>query len=97
MELNNRFFEDTTKAGVVDWIITYWTSKIPSDSYKLQSLISPQPETFLLDSLSGVQKNVEITALICYFDYLKSSDDSKEKKLGLVLFDALKKLLRKAY
>jgi len=95
-KFNKHFIEDTTKAGVVDWIITYWTSKISADSYNLKNLISPEPEKFLLDSLSGVQKNVEITALICYFDYLKTSDDPSEKELGLVLFDALKRIIKKS-
>jgi len=95
-DFNKHFSEETTSAGIVDWIITYWTSKIPADSYKLESLISPKPESYLLDSLSGVQRNVEITALICYFDYLKSSDDLKEKGLGEFLFDTLKKIIKKS-
>lgn len=77
-----------------DFVISYWTSKLSTDTFQLQSLITPDPEKYLDDALSGIQKNIEVTALICYFDYLRSSDDPAEKKLGEFLYDTLKRIIK---
>jgi len=76
------------------WIVNYWTSKLSSDSFELQNLIAPKPENYLINSLRGIQPNIEVTQLICFFDYLKSSDNPKEKKLGEYLFDLLKRIIK---
>lgn len=77
-----------------DFVVAYWTSKLSTDSFKLQNLITPEPEKYLGNALSGIQSNVEVTALICYFDYLRSSDDPAEKKLGEFLYDTLKRIIK---
>lgn len=76
------------------FILSYWTSKLSIDSFKLPNLITPDPEKYLDDSLSGLQKNIEVTTLICYFDYLRSSDDPAEKELGEFLYDTLKRIIK---
>ena len=48
-------------------------------------------EEYLKNSLDGIQKNTEVISLITYFDYLKSSDNPKEKKEGEFLFETIKK------
>jgi len=94
--LNQLFGQKMEDKKTVDWVICYWTSKISNDSYNVTNIVSPHPENYLLDSLKGIQKNVEITQLICYFDYLKSSDDPSEKELGVFLFKTLKKMIKES-
>lgn len=76
------------------WIANYWTSKLASDSFNLINLVAPKPENYLINSLNGIQPNIEVTQLICFFDYLKSSDNPKEKKQGEFLFNLLKKIIK---
>jgi len=76
------------------WIANYWTSKTKNDNFSINSLISLKPEEYLKDALSGIQSNVEVTALICYFDYLKTSDNPKEKQEGEFLFNILKEIIK---
>ena len=80
--------------NIPDWVTMYWSSNIPKGSYRIENLVSPEPEKYLVDSLSADQASAEITETICYFDYLKSSDDEKEKHLGEILFSAIKKIIR---
>ncbi|MBT3209897.1 MAG: AAA family ATPase [Bacteroidetes bacterium] len=77
-----------------DWIINYWTSMISNDSFEIKNLVAPKPEIYLRDSLNGIHRNVELTQLVCFFDYLKSSDNVEEKILGEFLFAILKKIFK---
>ena len=76
------------------FITNYWTSRLASDSFNLKNLVATKPENYLVNSLNGIQPNIEVTQLICFFDYLKSSDNPKEKKRGEFLFQLLKKLIK---
>jgi len=76
------------------WIINYWTSRLPTDNFELKNLVAPKPENYLINALNGIQPNIEVTQLICFFDYLKSSDNTKEKKQGEFLFEKLKKIIK---
>lgn len=87
----NKKFSEKNKRG--DWVIDYWTSKLATDSFDLNSLTAPEPENYLIGSLSGVHQNVEVTKLITFFDYLKSSDDAQEREMGEALFEVLKKII----
>lgn len=76
------------------WITNYWTSKTDNQPFNIGSLQFLKPEQYLYNSLDGIQKNTEVVALITYFDYLKSSDNPKEKLEGEFLFEALKKIIK---
>ena len=76
------------------WIANYWTSRLPTDNFELKNLVAPKPENYLINALNGIQPNIEVTQLICFFDYLKSSDNKKEKKQGEFLFEKLKKIIK---
>jgi predicted ATP-binding protein involved in virulence len=87
----NQLFVNKDNKG--HWVVDYWTSKLATDSFDLNSLTAPEPENYLIGSLSGVHQNVEVTKLITFFDYLKSSDDAQERKTGEALFEVLKKVI----
>ncbi|MEK6476256.1 AAA family ATPase [Catalinimonas sp. 4WD22] len=88
----NKKFGNADNQG--EWVVDYWTSKLATDSFDLQSLTAPKPENHLLDALTGIHQNIEVTQLITYFDYLKSSDNDDEKKMGEALFEVLKKVIQ---
>jgi predicted ATP-binding protein involved in virulence len=77
----------------IDWVLNYWTSKLSTDSFEVKSIISPDPQVYLRGSLSGIHQNIEVTQLICYFDYLRGSDSPTEKEAGVYLFDTLKRII----
>ena len=76
------------------WIANYWTSQTKNDAFAISSLVSLKPEDYLKNAVDGIQSNVEVTALITYFDYLKTSDNPKEKQEGEFLFNILKEIIK---
>lgn len=76
------------------WVVDFWRSSQPNDGYTIQQLVRQDPRTFLVDSLKGVQRNAAVTELICHFDYLRSSDDPKEKRDGEILYETMREIFR---
>lgn len=75
----------------VKWVVDYWRTGLASDSFSIQSgFVPPNNSDYLFESLQGAYKNAEITNLFCYFDYLRGSDDAKEKATGKKLYETLK-------
>lgn len=76
------------------WVVDYWRSALPNDSYVIQHFAQQKPGEFLRGALNGIQRNATITELICYFDYLRSSDEPKERAGGDFLYSTLKDIFR---
>ena len=76
------------------WVVDYWTSKLATDQFSIESLMPPKLDGYLLDSLTGVHQNVEVTQLTTYFDYLKSSENPEERALGEALYGTLKTIFQ---
>lgn len=76
------------------WITNYWTSKTTNEKLELKSLVALEPENYLKGSLDGEQSNLEVLKIITNFDYLKSSDNPKEKTEGEFLFETLKRIIK---
>jgi predicted ATP-binding protein involved in virulence len=95
-KFKNRFLTNTNQEtdATWDWVVDYWTSKLSTDSFAVKNLVAPIPENVYVNSLNGIQKNVEVAQLICFFDYLKSSDNNAERELGIRLFEILKKIIK---
>lgn len=91
-DLYKKFANFDVKGNI--WITNYWTSKSDNQSFDIRTLQFLKPEEYLYNSLDGIQKNTEVVALITYFDYLKSSDNPKEKLEGEFLFETLKKIIK---
>ena len=45
------------------------------------------------DALSGIHKNIDVTKIICFFDYLKDSKNEYENTLGKSLYAILEKIV----
>ncbi len=76
------------------WITNYWTSKTTNEKLEIKSLVALEPEKYLIGSLDGEQSNLEVLKIITSFDYLKSSDNPKEKTEGEFLFGTLKRIIK---
>lgn len=90
-ELNSKFGNPSKNTS--EWIVNYWTSKLSTDSFEIKQIISPKTNNYLVNALSGIHKNIEVTQLICFFDYLKGSDDEQEQQIGSKLFEILKQII----
>ena len=76
------------------WIVNYWTSQNDQSQFNISSLDFIKPEEYLVNCLTGVQRNAETTKIITFFDYYKSSDKEEEKKEGEVIFSLLKRIFK---
>lgn len=74
------------------FLLDYWTSKLSTDSFEVNSISVPDHINLLATSLSGLHANQDVTRLIVYFDYMRSSDDPKEAELGESMYELTKKI-----
>lgn len=68
-----------------NWIFDYWNSNISNEPYKIETISSINPQTYLHSSLLGEFRNINLINSISYFDYLKSGEDKNEIELGSYL------------
>tara|TARA_R100000306_G_scaffold22765_1_gene26138 strand:- start:1057 stop:2277 length:1221 start_codon:yes stop_codon:yes gene_type:complete len=90
----NRLFVSTLDSNLKkDFIFDYWTSKLSNDSFNISNITSLEIDKYLDNSISGIHKNVELTKVISFFDYLKDSKNKSEKELGQSLYDILEDII----
>jgi hypothetical protein len=78
----------------VSWVVDFWRSNLATDSYSIQSLPSQNHRDYLRSALQGIHYNVDVTKLLCYFDYLRDSRVSRERLAGEVLFETCRKIVQ---
>lgn len=78
---------------VFDWVVDYWSSKLPTDSFSLKTMNGIKNELVLAGVLKGKKTNVELTNFICQIDYLRTSEMPKEKAVGEVMYKKLKEIV----
>lgn len=88
----NRFFQHGYKLTdrVYNWVADYWSSKLPTDSFQINNMMSIDHKMVLKDSMLGKKSNIDLTNFICQVDYLRSSEMPSEKALGESLYNTLK-------
>ena len=91
----NRIFQYGYKlpGNVYSWVADYWSSKLPSDSFRIKNMVSIDHSLVLENSMSGKKSNVALTNFICQVDYLRSSEMPQEKELGESLYALLKSII----
>lgn len=91
----NRIFQYGYKlpGNVYNWVADYWSSKLPSDSFRIKNMVSIDHSLVLENSMSGKKSNVALTNFICQVDYLRSSEMPQEKELGESLYALLKSII----
>ena len=76
------------------WVVDFWRSNLATDSYATKALAAPKHQQFLMGALQGAHKNVDVTKLLVYFDYLRDSRVPIEKRAGEVLFKAAREIVQ---
>jgi len=92
-EINELFISQFEPPIKKDFVFDYWTSKLSSDSFKIDSIVSLDTKKYLDDALSGIHKNIDVTKIICFFDYLKDSKNEYENTLGKSLYAILEEIV----
>lgn len=87
-------FEGSIPNPTWTWAIDYWTSKLASDSFKIREWKAPNVNHLYQGALSGIHKNADLTQTICFFDYLRTSENPAEKILGEKLYQTLKEIIQ---
>jgi predicted ATP-binding protein involved in virulence len=93
LQINKLFKAHTDVSFKSDFIFDYWTSKLANDSFNITSIIALDTVNYLGNVLSGVHRNVEVTKIITFFDYLRDSKEEDERKIGQVLYDLLEQIV----
>ena len=94
LNLNECFQYGYRKPGKVhNWVVDYWSSKLPTDSFQIKNMISIEHDKVLKDVLLGKKSNVALTNFICQVDYLRSSEMPEEKELGECLYESVKSIV----
>lgn len=93
-ELGQYFWRGYALPGkVYDWVVDYWSSKLPSDSFSIKTMSNIDNEKVLVNVLLGKKSNVELTNFICQIDYLRSSEVPEEKQVGNAMYKKLKEIV----
>lgn len=93
-ELGQYFVQGYKLPGkVYDWVVDYWSSKLPSDSFTLRNMTNIDNEKVLAGVLLGKKSNVELTNFICQIDYLRTSEMPDEKIIGEMMYEKLKEMV----
>ena len=91
-----RYFTMTaSQAGIVNWVVDYWHSTLGTDSFSINSLASIDVDQALVGALDKSVSNVELTKFICSIDYLRSSENAKERQAGQTIYDLIKEMFSK--
>lgn len=78
---------------VYDWVLDYWSSKLPTDSFTLKTMSGIDNTSVITNVLLGKKSNVELTNFICQIDYLRSSEMPEEKTVGEAMYKKLKEIV----
>ena len=90
-----KFFSQGYKlpGKVYDWVVDYWSSKLPTDSFSLKTMNGIKNEQVLDGVLNGKKTNVELTNFICQIDYLRTSEMTQERLIGEAMYKKLKEIV----
>lgn len=79
--------------SVNNWVIDYWSSKSPSDSFKIANMTTIQHEKALMGVMLGNKSNLDLINFICHIDYLRTSEMPAEKELGNIMYEKMKDVI----
>lgn len=78
---------------VNNWVIDYWSSKSPSDSFKINNMTNIPHEKALVGVMLGKKSNLDLINFICHIDYLRTSEMPAEKELGNQMYEKMKDVI----
>lgn len=75
---------------VNNWVIDYWSSKSPSDPFKINNMTNIRHEKALEGVMLGKKSHLDLINFICHIDYLRTSEMPSEKELGNQMYEKMK-------
>ena len=94
---SNKYYEYFKKAMTGDrkvpWVLDYWCSDLPSDTFKIGNVTAIQIQNALLGSLDKTTPNVDLAKFISSIDYLKGSEKPQEANRGRDIYDLIVKIV----
>lgn len=84
---------ETSRFNCPGWIVDDWRPGIPTGSFEIPALARSSPKSYLERSLQGTIRNAEVTELICFFDYLRDSRSTDERRAGDLLYDVIARII----
>lgn len=78
---------------VNNWVIDYWSSKSPSDSFNISNMTNISHEKALAGVMLGKKSNLDLINFICHIDYLRTSEMPTEKELGNQMYEKMKDVI----
>lgn len=79
-------------AKIHPWVIDYWSSKAPIDSFSIKNITNISHFDVMRGVMKGIKSNLDLVNFICQTDYLRSSEMPAEKQLGEVIYGKLKEI-----
>lgn len=92
--ISARFILEYQKDDLIQpWIVDYWSSRMPVDSFTIKNIGSIDHHALLTNVMLGKKSNVDLTNFLCHIDYLRSSDVTTEKELGEFVYETVKQTI----
>ncbi len=88
-----RFPYNRDESIIFPWIVDYWSSRLPADSFVLNNMNRIDHYAFMANVMLGRKHNVDLTNFLCNLDYMRSSDVKAEKETAEFLFATVRKLI----
>lgn len=86
-DLFNKEMKDENK---VPWVVDYWCSDLPSDTFKIDKISSIDIKNALNGSLNKTTPNINLTNFISSIDYIKDSQKKEEAHRARYIFKLIK-------
>jgi len=93
IDISKLFVSSLESKYAKDFVFDYWTSKLSQDKFNISNIQNIEHEKYLDDVLYGIHKNIDVTKIITYLDYLKGSKDSSESEIGQRLYSILEEII----
>lgn len=79
-----------------NWVVDFWRSDLATDSYQIANIVRVDPTAYLRGALQGRHRNAAVTELLVYFDYLRGSNDERERADGERLYAIAAEIIQRS-
>lgn len=78
---------------VFPWVVDYWSSQLPSDSFSIKNMSTIDHGSFMAGAMLGRRSNVNLTNFLCSIDYMRTSEETGEKRIAEYMYDIIKSII----
>lgn len=84
-----KIISDDKSAEKVNWIVDYWSPDLDTSTFNISNLSVVDPQQKMLSPFAKTFSNTETNKFICFLDYLRGSENSKQHDDGQYLYSLL--------